>query len=457
MSGSRIFKLANFILAVLIVAILLPNAAKARIEARGDLQPTTFETEKGDSKSKEKKKKKKKKGNKKKKKKKKIRWGKRRKESNKAYDKRFARVLKRTKQDKPGDHEGGKFVDGEGNEIQLWTYMGHPFIVRSDISKEFTAHTVMYMEMLHREFGAAMGKILTKPANVKEPVEILVFADRATYMQAGGGANSGGQFVTFFGKPQGRGPGWKAQHYRMSQFTEGITDFAKWPKGVLKHESAHMELAMRLGFKKNPQANGVEPISTPIWFNEGQASVFESWDFRKTVDENIAELATRGRYAPCVRRMYGTASWKDFDYYWTMDRKKWGSEGPEQVFLNYCQAWSLIGYMFTGGVNGKRDFRRIYDLSKRVGTNDVAGGKAWEEKFPADQREEMKKNWNKWVQENIPKEGRITDERFLLLENGYVPEVTDRLERITKENAKEYAEWLKKEEKRRRKGKKIEW
>ncbi|MCG8409515.1 MAG: hypothetical protein MI923_30285 [Phycisphaerales bacterium] len=476
MSGSRIFKLANFVLAVLIVAILWPGAAAALIqEVRADRSVMTSATQNNDSdtegrkKKKKKRKSKKKKRKKRKKGKKKIRWGQKRNESDEKYDKRFKRLLKRIKQDKAGDYRGGRFEDESGNEIRLWTHMGHPgcpFIIRSDISKEFTAHLAMYMEMLHREFSTAYRILLGFPADVKEPVEIITFADRGTYMKAGGLPSSGGQFGFAMHFANDRGQSWPARHYRMMQFTRGITDFAKWPKGVLKHESCHMELYLRVGYKLDPTGTIGFPIIPPIWWNEGQAGVFENWDFRKTVDENFDEIPNRGRYAPMIRRMFDTKDWKDFDYYWTINRGKWDSEG--RVLKNYAQGWSICAYMMTGGLKGRNDFRRIFDLTKRVGTNNpdisfsdrkIQFSRAWAEVFPEEAQAKLSKNWEGWVQEHLPKDGEsVVDEEFNLRSHGYDPDTTARLQPITDEKKqKENDEWVKKEEKRRKKGKMIEW
>ncbi|MBK8269110.1 MAG: hypothetical protein IPK83_12705 [Planctomycetes bacterium] len=183
-----------------------------------------------------------------------IRWGQRRNESDAEYDKRYSKVLKRTRQDKKDDKSGGEITNGKEN-IQMWTYMGHPFIVRTDISKEFTADTAMYMEMLHRDYGEAYKKFLGVAASVKEKIEVIVFSDRATYMRNGGSPGSGGFFMPFAHLKNDRGTSWAAKHYRLQQFTDGITDFAKWPKGTLKHEAAHMELQLRLGMTLIPGYN----------------------------------------------------------------------------------------------------------------------------------------------------------------------------------------------------------
>lgn len=367
-----------------------------------------------------------------------IRWGKRRNETDEAYDKRHDKLLKRIKKDKKDDIRGGP--------VPLWTVSNGPFIIRTDISAEFTADTAMYMEMLHREYGAAYKSVLGPiPSVIKEPIEVVVFADRETYMKNGGTPGSGGFFAQSIQWPD-RAPTWPAAHYRLQQFTDGITDFALWPKGTLKHEAAHMELQMRLGLF----------VDTPRWFNEGHASVFEWWDFDKTTQENLDAIPFRGRYAPFIRRIYGTDMWKDFHYVWTIDAATWHRDmTSRQGYLNYCQAWSLAAYMMNNGKEGYRDFRKIYDLSKRVGADrrvSRTGTKtrAWELQFPDSDQKELEKNWMAWVAEKLPRDGEVPDESYFLRRNGINPSIRDKLEPFTEDEIKAMKEQLEKEDEERK-------
>lgn len=390
-----------------------------------------------------------------------VRWGQRRNEADEKYDKRYKAVLKKVKQDKKGDYTGGQFQDQVGREIRLWTYIGHPFIVRTDIDATFTADAAMYMEMLHREYSQAYSILLGQAADVKEKIEVIIFADQGTYLRNGGIEGSGGFFTPMALGSGDRMSSWPARHYRLVQFTDGITDFARWPKGTLKHEAAHMELQLRLGFTL-PGGGVAYPIQTPLWFNEGQATNFEFWDFDKTVEENFAEIPNRGRYAPVIRRIHDTPKWQDFDYVWDIDPATWhGDMTNEQGFLNYAQAWSLVAYMMNGGKAGRRDFRTVFDLSKRVGIDyqtDYKGNRkdAWTEKFPEKQREQLDKNWNNWVATSLLKEERVPDEEWYLYLQGYRADITDRLERIPADQWEKRREQIEREEQKRKKEIKIE-
>ena len=385
----------------------------------------------------------------------KIRWGKRRNESDADYDKRFKRIVDKVKQDKKGDYAGGRFLGAKG-EVRLWTYLGHPFIVRSDISKEFTADTAMYMEMLHRDYGEAYRQLLGVPADVREKIEVIVFSERDTYMRNGGTPGSGGFFNPACHLQGDRGPYWKARRYRLQQFTSGVTDFAKWDKGTLKHEAAHMELQLRLGNTLYANVIGF-PVDAPRWWNEGHASVFEDWDFDKTIDENFKDVPNRGRYAPVIRRAYGTDKWKEFHYVWTIDPQTWHRDmTSEQGFLNYAQSWSLAGYMMSGGVKGKKDFQAIFNISKRVGTDRQTtyhGDRmiAWEDKFPEETRKSLEENWMAWVAENVSRDKRVPDEDYMLKRMGYNPEIVDRLEYFGEDEMKKVREEVEAETDRREK------
>lgn len=463
MSSRSLSRLSMVVVSLVIAAFLWPTLTTAGpVPAAPGQFVSCANGDPDDSKPKKEDKKKDKKKRKQTKESKKIRWGQKRGETDAEYDKRYARLLKRVKQTRKGDYSGGQFANKEGEEIQLWTYMGHPgcpFIIRTDISKEFTAQLAMYMENLHREFSTAYKKLLGFPAQVKEKVEIITFADPGTYFRSGGMPGSLGQFSFAAQFYNDRGMSWPARHYRMMQFTDGVTEFRKWPKDTLKHESSHMELYMRVGYKQDPETKQGYPIIPPIWWNEGQAGVFEDWDFDKTVDENFAELAGRGRYPPFIRRIYDRKQWKDFDYYWTINREKWGGEG--RTFLNYAEGWTLAAYMFTGGPEGRADFRRIFDLTKRVGGNEmdisfadrkVGWSRAWEEKFPREMQAKMRENWRAWIEKNVPRDGRVPDEEFMLREAGIDPSVTDSIKPFeTEEEKKKNEKWVEKEKRRKKK------
>lgn len=392
----------------------------------------------------------------------KIRWGQRKNESDEKYDKRYKKMLKRIKQDPKDDIHGGVITNGQ-KRIRMWTYKGPLFIVRTDIDKEFTADTAMYMEKLHREYGEAYQKLLGVPVKMHEKVEVIVFADRATYMRNGGSPGSGGFFQAIANLAYGdRSPQWPAQRFRLQQFTSGVTEFDKWEKGTLKHEAAHMELQMRLGYALLAEINYAIPIYAPRWFNEGHASVFEYWDFDKSVDENFAEIPNRGRYAPVIRRIHDTKLWRDFDYVWTIDAATWaGDMTSDQGFFNYAQAWSLCAYMMNGGIEGKQDFRAVFDLTKRVGMDQEnrkgVGKRAWELNFPPDRQRELEDNWNKWVGANVSRDKKVPDEEFYLRLGGYDPEVTHKLKKFeTEDEINANRDWVRKELDRRKKSKKIE-
>jgi hypothetical protein len=356
-----------------------------------------------------------------------LKMGQRPNESDEKYEKRRALLLKRTKKDEDG----------------LYTVESVPFIVRSDIDAEFTVDTALFMEMLHRAYGATYAKMGLPPGPPKEWIEVVVYADQATYIKNGGGEGSGGQFVQTWPFFEDRPPSWKAQHYRLSMFTDGETKFADWPKATLQHEAAHMELQMRLGYF----------VDSPRWWNEGQASCFEFWDFEKSVDENLKLIPHRGRYAPVVRRLAGTDKFKPFKYVWEIDARSWHKDmTSEQGSLNYCQAWSLAAFMLNEGREGRQAFRTIYDLSKRVGADrkvSTSGKKtlAWQTKFNKADQEKLEKQWLAWIETNLPKDKVNPDEREGLIDLGYDPDAKG-LVKLTKER---YAQLTKKDKKKKKK------
>jgi len=133
-----------------------------------------------------------------------------------------------------------------------------------------------------------------------------------------------------------------------------------------------------------------------------------------------------------------------------------------QGFLNYAQAWSLAAYMMNSGNKGRGDFRTIFDLSKRVGADRQTTYQgdhmlAWEDKFPREKQASLEKSWNDWVSDCISREKRVPDEDYFLQQNGYKPDVVDKLERYSeKDDIEKLITSVKKEEKRRKKAIAVE-
>lgn len=335
-------------------------------------------------------------------------------ESDEKYEKRRDLMLKRTEKDKDG----------------FYTLEAQPFIVRSDISAEFSVETALFMQMLHREYGSAYKTLGLPPGSPKEWIEVLVYLNRETYIARGGSPGAGGHFAQWIFTD--RPPNWKSRHYRIEMFTSGEEKFDKWEKGTLKHEAAHMELQMRLGFF----------VDSPRWFNEGQASCFEYWDFDKSVDENLKLIPTRGRYAPVIRRLWDTPEFKPFSYVWGIDPMSWHADmTSQQGGLNYCQAWSLAAFMLNQGRDGAKAFRTIYGLSKRVGADRRVGRKgvktlAWQSEFPEPEQKKIEDQWMTWIKTNLPKNKKNSDEREGLIDLGYDPDAKG-LKRLTKERYEE--------------------
>lgn len=335
-------------------------------------------------------------------------------ESDEKYQKRRDRMIKRAEKDKDG----------------FYTLEAQPFIVRTDISPEFTADTALFMQMLHREYGTAYKTLGLPPGPPKEWIEVLVYANRETYIRHGGNPGAGGHFAQWIFTD--RPPNWKSRHYRLEMFTSGEDKFEKWEKGTLKHEAAHMELQMRLGFF----------VDTPSWFNEGQASCFEYWDFDKSVPENLKLIPTRGRYAPVIRRLWDTPGFKPFSYVWDIDPASWHADlTGQQGRLNYSQAWSLAAFMLNQGRDGAKAFRTIYGLSKRVGADHRVGRKgvktlAWQSEFPEPEQKKIEEQWMTWIKTNLPKNKKNADEREGLIHLGYDPDAKG-LKPLTKERYEE--------------------
>jgi hypothetical protein len=330
-------------------------------------------------------------------------WGRRKSETDAAYKKRRDGMLQRCKKD----------------ALDLFSVKNANFLVRTDIGADFTVDLALYIEELHRAYQAAFSKLGAPPSRLKDLIEVVCYRDRKSYMDDGGPAGAGGHFdpVAGFRPDRKRPKNWPAGQFLLALFTNGEENFDKWDKSVMKHEAAHMELQFRLGYLS---------LNAPRWWNEGMAACFEYWDFDKGVEENFALITKRGRYAPFVRRLWGTPRWKDFNYIWTIDGAAWHRDmGNIQGYLNYCQAWSLASFMFTQGTEGKKFFNKIFTLSISLGEDRAnklgVKKRGWEEAFPLSDRLDLQKAWVGWVEKSFPKSARNDDESEHLLKMGYDP------------------------------------
>jgi len=331
-------------------------------------------------------------------------WGRKESESEADYAKRRARMIKRCRKDTLG----------------LYAIRNLLFLVRTDVSPEFTVDLALYMEELHRAYSGAFTRMGAPPSKGRDIIEVVCYKDRERYIKEGGDPNSGGHFhpaANFNEKYWNRPKGWPAGQFRLQLFTSGVEDFDQWEKKTLKHEAAHMELQLRLGYSA---------LDAPRWWNEGMAACFEEWDFDKSINENFAEIPRRGSYAPFIRKIWGTDLWKDFNYVWTIDGKSWHQDmGSFQGMLNYCQAWSLAAFMFNQSTKGKKFFNQIFNLSITLGedTANPRGVKkrGWEEAFSLADRAAMEQAWLEWIKTALPKDQLNPGEEMFLLRRGFDP------------------------------------
>jgi len=333
-------------------------------------------------------------------------WGRRPKESLKKYKRRKSRMIKRCKKD----------------ELDMYSYQHRNFLIRTDISEEFTVELALYVEELHRAYSSAFSKMGAPPSKLRDLVEVVCYKDRQRYIDEGGGENSGGHFHPMAKadpKYWSRPDNWPAGQFRLMMFTDGEEEFDKWEKSTMKHEAAHMELQLRLGYTA---------LDAPRWWNEGMAACFEWWDFDKSVEENFELIPKRGRYAPFIRRLWATERWKDFEYIWTIDGASWHRDmATPQGYLNYCQAWSLAAFMFNQGVEGKKFFNQLFNLTIRMGADHAISytgtrKRGWEVAFPLEERMELEEAWLAWVKEHLPKDGRNRGEAMDMLKRGFDPD-----------------------------------
>lgn len=239
-----------------------------------------------------------------------------------------------------------------------WTYEDKDVLVKCNINPRFTAELALYMEYFFDVFPKVFevppaGKMLSK-------LHVYVHKTRSQYMAATGApAWSGGVHI-----PKMYGAGWPV--LELHGFPWGDSkepDFCKdFNRGVMQHEGTHA-LFQRFAGKSR----------IPVFFNEGCATYFESWNLRvrKPTEEERSERFKRGFHLKeLVRKMEEYPGYKpNLSQCLNMDHGQWGSG---EIGLHYALAESFVDFLLSYK-KGRRIFEDMVEetykrVAMRVGT-----------------------------------------------------------------------------------------
>lgn len=208
--------------------------------------------------------------------------------------------------------------------------------LKSDVDKEYTLKMAVFMEDFYTRFASVFKG---KRKNRVKP-EVYVLGDKPSYAQALG-EYSNGRIKA----------GWTAGMFAYRSdgkaalfgYRRGNED-AKLLKTML-HEGTHQLLNSFVGSK------------IPVWFNEGTATNFETWQMYRSKIHNVNSALALSNRALGVVHYKKSGEYVKFSDLVAIDLKKWISAsdpGP-----NYVSAWVALNFFLTTD-RGREIFSRLY-------------------------------------------------------------------------------------------------
>jgi len=240
-----------------------------------------------------------------------------------------------------------------------------PYIVKSEIDPQFTAEAAVYMTKFYlafRNFFKPDPKLHVTPT-------VLFYKDAQSYIKNGGPAGTGGCYAG----------GDKTSKLLVYQVRPG-SGFAGFETSVIRHEGAHQLLAYILGTH-----------AIPIWYTEGVATFFESWDIAKPIQANLEDLKTTHTRFESIARTYGT---KDFLSLHKLTDLSYETWTKDDVLLHYAEVQSFMTFLITTE-KGRQFFAAIFRL--------IAAKKDVDAALPWDVVENAQKAWYKDIEARIEK------------------------------------------------------
>jgi hypothetical protein len=228
--------------------------------------------------------------------------------------------------------------DGSGG---FFTIRTSRYVIKSDVDEAFTAEATLYMA----DFYKAFRSFFKPPPRLRAVPTVYLLRDRKSFhafcdqrdfpeqLKGSGGFYYGGarssELVLWHNRPG--------------------TGFGGFPKQAIRHEGAHQLLSYIIGTHR-----------IPIWYNEGVATFFESWDVGKPWKENLEHLqATHSRF-PRIIRTFGTENFIDLHHLMQLTRKTWVPDkfGPVTA-QHYAEVQSFMTFLLVSK-KGRTFFAMIF-------------------------------------------------------------------------------------------------
>ena len=157
-----------------------------------------------------------------------------------------------------------------------WTVEGPTHVVHSTISKEYAAFAAVHLSKFHKRFVSIFRETFK---DTKKPIAYAFPTEKEYLAFSPESKGTQGRFMVRGGKD-----GLKKDLAWFST-PPGEKDFYKTDYGVVQHEATHQLLD---AYTDNQ--------SIPVWFHEGCATFFESWNLDESNAKNILSGASE-RYA----------------------------------------------------------------------------------------------------------------------------------------------------------------
>ena len=219
------------------------------------------------------------------------------------------------------------------------------WIVETQVDARFTAEWALFMERFNSAMHSIVGFGTQDAKNVAEKPLVKIFSTQKEYIETHD-PESRGVFSCSKGKNG------VVSNLVLASFVAEPTEtrLEGFPIQVMQHEGTHLLVRRTFGTR-----------DVPAWFNEGLASFFESWDFRKTKEWNLKDKLTRSRYAPFVRDMLDHKTLPTVEtFFKEVCGKGWKNADEETVWRNYCIAESLMDTM-ARSADARSAFRGLSD------------------------------------------------------------------------------------------------
>lgn len=219
------------------------------------------------------------------------------------------------------------------------------YVIMTDVDEQFAAEAAVYM----RKFYVAFRSFFRPRPKLKATPIVYFLKDQKSYqdLMTERGFKSllkaGGAYV---GRPD------KSELFCWHR--RPGTGFSTFRKSIVHHEGSHQLLTYILGARR-----------IPIWFSEGVATFFESWEVDKTREWNLENLQKTHTQFGVIRRTFGTEEFHDLHYLVRLTSKTWIPDefGPKTI-VHYAEVQSFMTFLLASE-KGRRFFGVIFKAIAR--------------------------------------------------------------------------------------------